>query len=162
MKSCFLLSLVLFAMPSVAQRMEDIYPHWTKAQKYAAAGFQPIDCFAGQVRVRGKRIVRQSFSVFAPDGDMKCCGGVVKTARTDEHGHFFVEPMAEGEYFAQFELKGVRYTTNFAIIESYRRCDGTHVEVDFSDANKAKIGSFVDIDDSGEPCRESEPQCYRK
>ena len=47
MKSCFLLSLVLFAMPSIAQRMEDMYPRWAKAQKYAAAGFQPIDCFAG-------------------------------------------------------------------------------------------------------------------
>jgi len=162
MKSCFLLSLVLFATLSFAQRMEDMYPRWAKAQKYAAAGFQPIDCFAGQVRVHGKRIVRQSFSVFAPNIDKKCCGEVLKTARTDEHGHFLLEPMAEGEYFAQFEFKGVRYITDFAVINSYQRCDGTHLEVDFSDANKAKVGSFVDIDDSGEPCRESEPQCYRK
>ena len=142
--------------------MKEMYPRWAKAQKYAAEGFQPLDCFAGQARVRGKRIVRQSFSVFAPNDDMKCCGGVVKTARTDDHGHFLVEPMVEGEYFAQFEFKGIRYITSFAIINSYQRCDGTHAEVDFADTNKAKIGSFVDIDDSGEPCRESEPQCYRK
>ena len=162
MKSFFLVLLALLAMPGVAQQMKDMYPRWTKAQKYAAEGFEPLDCFGGQARVRGKRIVRQTFSVFAPNSDMRCCGEVIKTARTDEHGHFLAEPMAEGKYFAEFEFKGVQHITSFAIIDSYQRCDGTHVEVEFSDANKAKIGSFVDIDDSGEPCRESEPRCYRK
>src|SRR5271154_1841552 len=148
MKSFFLVLVTLLAMPSVAQQMKDMYPHSTKAQKYAAEGFEPLDSFCGQARVRGKRIVRQTFAVFAPNGDMRCCGAVIKTARTDGHGHFLAEPMAEGKYFAQFEFKGVQYITNFAIIDGYQRCDGTHVEVEFSDANRAKIGSFVDIDDS--------------
>ena len=75
---------------------------------------------------------------------------------------FSKSEMQEGEYFAQFEFKGVKYITNFAVIDSYQRCDGTLVEIDFSDAKKAKIQSFVDFNDSGEACRESEPQCYRK
>jgi hypothetical protein len=165
MKAFFLLLLALSMIPGIAQdqsRMRDMYPRWSKAQKYAAEGFEPVDCFAGQVRIRGKRVARQPFSVFAPNGDMKCCGKLLKSARTDEHGHFLVEPMVEGEYFAQFELKGDHYNANFAIIEGYRRCDGTHIEVNFSDTNNAKVESFVDIDDSGEGCQENEPRCYRK
>jgi hypothetical protein len=104
----------------------------------------------------------QPFSVFVPNAEMKRCGTVLKSGRTDDHGHFLLEPMQEGEYFAQFEFKGVQYITPFAVIDSYKRCDGTHVEVDFSDVKKAKIQSFVDINDSGEGCRENEPQCYRK
>src|SRR5260221_8396818 len=84
MKSFFLVLLALLAMPGVAQQMKDMYPRWTKAQKYAAEGFEPIDCFGGQARVRGKRIVRQTFSVFAPNGDMRCCGEMIKTARTED------------------------------------------------------------------------------
>jgi hypothetical protein len=80
----------------------------------------------------------------------------------DLPNRFSKSEMQEGEYFAQFEFKGVKYITNFAVIDSYQRCDGTLVEIDFSDAKKAKIQSFVDFNDSGEACRESEPQCYRK
>ncbi len=102
-------------MPDVAQGQSqptDSYPRWTKAQKYAAEGFKPVDCFAGQGRVHGKRIVRQPFSVLATNDDMKCCGKLLKSARTDEHGHFLIEPMSEGEYFAQFEFKGDRYNNS--------------------------------------------------
>jgi hypothetical protein len=165
MKVCFLCLLALSVIPTTGQeasRMEEMYPRWAKAQKYAAEGFEPLDCFAGQVRVRGKKVTREQFSVFLPDPSKKCCGPLVKSLRTDEHGHFLVEPMQEGEYFAEFEFKGVWYTENFAIINSYRRCDATHVVVDFSDANTAKLQSYVDINDSDEPCRQSEPQCYRK
>jgi len=165
MRSSLLLLALLYALPSMAlgqSQSNDLYPRVTKAQRYTAEGFQPLDCFAGQARVRGKRVARQPFAVFGPNGDMKCCGRLVKTARTDEHGHFLTEPMEEGEYFAQFEFKGARYTTNFAIIESYQRCDGTHVEINFSDPNNVKIQSYVDIDDSGQECQENEPRCYRK
>lgn len=165
MKASFLLLLALPVIHGIAQdqsRMKDMYPRWAKAQKYAAEGFQPIDCFAGQGRVRGKRIVRQPFSVFVPNGDRKCCGKLLKSAQTDEHGHFLVEPMTEGVYFVQFEFKGAQYVTNFAIIESYQRCDGSHIEVNFSDANNVKLQTFADIDDSAEGCHENEPQCYRK
>ncbi len=165
MKALFLCLLALSVIPTTGQeesRMKEMYPRWPKAQKYAAEGFKPLDCFAGQVRVRGKKVTSEPFSVFLPDPDKKCCGPLVKGGRTDEHGHFLVEPMQEGEYFAKFEFKGVQYTENFAVVDSYRRCDGTHVEVDFSDVNTAKLQTYVDINDSDEPCRESEPQCYRK
>jgi hypothetical protein len=68
-----------------------------------------IDCFAGQVKVRGKRIMREPVSVFLPDDNQKCCGTLVKNARTEEHGLFFVEPLREGEYFAQFEFRGAEH-----------------------------------------------------
>ena len=165
MKAWLLFLLALSVIPATGQddsRMKEMYPRWAKAQKYAAEGFEPLDCFAGQVRVRGKKVRREQFSVFLPDPNKKCCGALMKSLRTDEHGHFLAEPMQEGEYFATFEFRGVQYTQNFAIIDSYQRCEGTHVEVDFSDVNTAKLQSYVDINDSDEPCWESEPQCYRK
>jgi hypothetical protein len=142
--------------------MQESYPRWARAQKYAAKGVEALDCFAGQVRIQGKKVKEQPFSVFVPNAEMKCCGRLVKRGQTDDHGHFLVEPMDDGEYFAQFELKGVPYVANFAIISSYHRCDGTHVEIDFSETNRARIQSYVDINDSGEECQENEPRCYRK
>jgi hypothetical protein len=70
--------------------------------------------------------------------------------------------MDEGEYFARFEFKEAEYITNFAIIQGYQRCDGTHIEVNFSDPNNAKVQLYADTDDSGQECQESEPRCYRK
>ena len=123
----------------------------------------PIDCFAGQVKVRGKRIMRQPVSVFLPDDNQKCCGTLVKSARTDEHGHFFVEPLREGEYFAQFQFRGAEHVASFAIVESYDRCGGSdYVQINFSDPNKAHIQESIWINDSGRECAENEPQCYRK
>ena len=132
------------------------------AQKYALKGLKPLDCFAGQVRVRGKRVSRQTFSVYAPNNEMKCCATLVKTARTDAHGHFLVETMAEGEYFAKFDFKGRQYVTDFAVIQSYKRCEGSHVELNFSDVDKAIVKTYVDIDDSGDECQPTEPHCFRK
>ncbi len=166
MKACVLCCLLaLSVIPTTGQeksRMQKAYPRWAKAQKYAADGFKPLDCFAGQVRVRGKKVRKEPFSVFLPDPDKKCCGPLVNSGRTDEHGHFLLEPMQEGVYFAKFEYKGAQYTDNFAVANTYRQCDGTHVEVDFADVNTAKLQAYVDIDDSDEPCSESEPRCYRK
>jgi hypothetical protein len=165
MKACAVCLLALFVIPLSGQedsRMKEMYPRWAKAKKYTAEGFKSLDCFAGQVRVRGKKITREPFSIFLPNPEKKCCGSLVKSGKTDEHGHFLLEPMEEGEYFARFESKGVQYIDNFAVVDSYQRCDGTHVEIDFSDMNTAKLQTYVDIDDSAQPCRESEPQCYRK
>jgi hypothetical protein len=163
MKLFLLMSLVLLAMPSVAQQTKDMYPRLAKAQKYAAQGFTPIDCFAGQVKVRGKRIVREPFSVFLPDENKKCCGTLVRSARTDAHGHFFVEPLREGEYLAQFRFRGVEHVASFAIVETYDRCGGSdYVEVNFSDPRKAQIKESVWINDSGRECEQNEPQCYRQ
>jgi hypothetical protein len=117
MKSVLL--LLLLATPSVAQQPAEMYPRWAKAQRYAAEGFKPVDCLAGQVKVRGKRIAQEPFSLFLPDGDKKCCGTLVRSARTDKHGHFVVEPLQEGEYFAQFHFKGIEHVASFAVLASY-------------------------------------------
>ena len=157
-----LLAVLNVAQQPLQQDSPHVPPRWTKAQKYAAEGFHPLDCLAGQVRVRGKRVAQEAFTVFRPDAAMKCCGTLIRKGRTDQHGHFFVEPMQEGEYFVQFHYRGTEYVTNFAVIEGYEQCDGTHIEVNFSNPKKPVIETFVDINDSGEPCEEDEPHCYRK
>ena len=133
-----------------------------KAQTYAAEGFEPVSCFAGQVKVEGKRPSRQPFSLFAPDLEKKCCGTRLKSARTDQHGHFLVEPLPEGEYFAKFNSNGSDNLVSFAVVESYERCDGTHLEISFLKTGKATIQDHIDINDSREDCQEYEPNCYRK
>jgi hypothetical protein len=133
-----------------------------KAQAYSAEGVKPISCFAGQAKVAKKRLSRELFSVFAPDQDRKCCGTLIKSAQTDQHGHFFVEPLAEGRYFAKFTYRSSDHFISFAVVESYSRCGGTHLEVNFSKAGEDTIQDCIDIDDSGEPCDEYEPRCYRK
>ena len=70
--------------------------------------------------------------------------------------------MQEGEYFARFDYRGENYVTAFAVIQNYDRCDGTHIEVSFSNPKTPIIKTFVDIDDSGEACQENEPRCYRR
>lgn len=133
-----------------------------KAQAYSSEGFEPVFCFAGQVKIETKRLSRQPFWVFAPDQDRKCCGTLVKSARTDQHGHFLIEPLPEGRYFAKFKANGSDDLVSFAVTESYERCDGTHLEITFSKAGKATIQDHIDIDDSEEGCQAYEPQCYRK
>jgi len=163
MRFFFLVSLALLAVPSVAQQVKDMYPRLAKAQKYDSEGFTPIDCFAGQVKVRGKRVARELFSVLLPDDNKKCCGTIVRNARTDKHGHFLVEPMGEGEYYAQFHFKGVEHLASFAILEGYNRCDGSdYVRINFSDPKEAQVQEYIWINDSGRECEEYEPQCYRK
>jgi hypothetical protein len=93
MKHFLIVLLASLVMPGIAQSNQDMYPRLEKAQKYDSEGFALIDCFAGQARVHGKRIKREPFSVFLPDSKKKCCGTIVKNARTDEHGHFVIEPL---------------------------------------------------------------------
>jgi len=133
-----------------------------RSQAYASEGFEPVYCFAGQVKVAGKRLSREIFSVFAADQERKCCGTLLKTARTDQHGHFLIEPLPEGRYFAKFKTNGSDDLVSFAVVEGYERCDGTHLEINFSKVGKGTIQDHIDIDDSGEPCREYQPHCYRK
>jgi hypothetical protein len=137
---------------------------WKKAQTYASEGFQPVSYVAGQVTVEGKALQQQPFSVFMPDESRKCCGEPLKTARTDQHGHFLVEPLSEGRYFAKFQSDSSKddLIVSFAVVESYKRCDGTHLEINFLKTGKATVQDHVDINDSGTDCKASEPQCYRK
>jgi hypothetical protein len=86
-----------------SNQAEAMMARWKKSQTYASEGFQPFSCFAGQVKVEGKRLRQQPFSLFAPDQNTKCCGALLKSGRTDQHGHFLVEPLHEGRYFVRFE-----------------------------------------------------------
>ncbi len=133
-----------------------------KAQEYMAKGFYPVDCFAGQARVRQKRLSRRSLTVFRPNAEMKCCGEAVKNGRTDGHGHFVIEPLAEGEYFAQFEADGIEYAASFAVMQDYDRCGAEFVELDFSAANQYSLQTFVAVDGRQEDCSEDAAACYRK
>lgn len=136
---------------------------WKKAQTYASEGFQPVSCFAGQAKVEGKRLQQRPFSLFVPDQDRTCCGALLKSAKTDQHGHFLVEPLPEGRYFAKFNSNGSNdLVASFAVVQSYERCDGTHLEISFTKAGKGTIQDHIDINDSGEDCQAYEPQCYRK
>jgi hypothetical protein len=141
---------------------DDMMARWKKARSYASEGFEPVACFAGQVKIEGKRLSQQSFSLFAPNQDRKCCGTLLKSARTDRHGHFLLEPLPEGRYFAMFKTSGSDDLVSFAVVQGYERCDGTHLEINFSKSGKGTIQDHVDINDSGEVCQEYEPDCYRK
>ena len=165
MKRSFALPLVLSSILTLAQdeaQTKAMYPRWAKAQEYAAEGFNPVDCFAGQVRVRGKRLPRQSFAVFRANAQMKCCGEEIRNGRTDAHGHFVIEPLPEGEYFAQFTSKGDEYTVNFAVIQGYQRCETTHVELNFSALDQCSLQNYIDLDYSEKDCSEDAAACYRK
>ncbi len=148
---------------SVAQTAQDSVARVRQAQQYTSEGFAPIDQFAGQVLVRNKRLSRQAFSVFAPDSSLKCCGKVIAEGETDSHGHFFVEPLAAGRYYARFVAKDGEHIASFAVMAEYKRCEEVeHIEVNFLNPKKPTIETFIDINDSGEPCKETEPQCFRK
>jgi hypothetical protein len=150
------------AMYPQSNKPDGMMERLKKAQAYASEGFEPVSCFAGQVKVGGKRLSRQPFSLFAANQDRKCCGAFLKSARTDQHGHFLVEPLPEGRYFAKFKSQGSDDLVSFAVVQSYERCDGTHLEINFSKTGKGTLQDHIDINDSGEDCQEYEPRCYRK
>lgn len=157
------LVLTLFLPPTAghSQDNEAILRRWKMAQQYAKAGYTPIDCFAGQVRLgNGRRLSRGAFSVNKPDGSKV---GSSVTSETDKHGHFVIEPLAAGEYVARFLFKGRAYVSKFAVMESYESCSGSaHIEILLSEHGSGTIRTFVDIDDSGESCVESQPNCFRR
>ena len=157
----------LFFVSATAMYLQSNQPdammaRWKKSQTYASEGFAPVSCFAGQVKVEGKRLSRQPFSLFAPNQDRKCCGTLLKSMRTDQHGHFLAEPLPEGRYFAKFKSKDSDDLVSFSVVETYERCYGTHLEINFSKAGKGTIQDYIDINDSGDDCKEYEPHCYRK
>jgi hypothetical protein len=125
-------------------------------------GFQGIWCFAGQVKVEGKRLSGQPFSVFAPKDDMTCCGEILKNSATDKHGHFLVEPLSKGNYYAKFTSRKSEEIVGFAVKKSYEKCDSSHLEIGILSDGKTTMQEYADIDDSWEGCSEYQPQCYRK
>jgi hypothetical protein len=162
MKRFFTLALLLLSTNGFAQDAAQMKARLAKAQEYMAKGFYPVDCFAGQARIRKKRVSRQPLAVFRPNAEMKCCGEGIKYGRTDSHGHFVIEPLAEGEYFAQFEADGIEYTASFAVMQDYDKCGAGFVELNFSAANQYALQTFVAVDGGQKDCSEDDPACYRK
>lgn len=162
MKRFFTLALLLLSTEGFSQDAAQMKARLTKAQEYMAKGFHPVDCFAGQVRVRQKLLSRRSLTVFRPNAEMKCCGEAVKNGRTDSHGHFVIEPLAEGEYFAQFESQGIEYTVSFAVMRDYDRCGAEFVELNFSAASQYALQTLVAVDYDEKNCSEGDAACYRK
>ena len=162
MRSAIFAFLLVSAYTAYPQSADATLARLKQAQMYSAEGFRPIFCFAGQVKAHGKRLSRQPFSVFAADQDKKCCGELIKNARTDQHGHFVVEPLSQGRYFAKFSFGGSEEPVRFAIVDAYQECGSSHLEINFSKAGEGRIQEYIDINDSGEPCLEYQPQCYRK
>lgn len=154
--------LLLCPVAGFSQSADAMLQRLKQEQAYASKGFEPVSCFAGQVKVEGKRLSRQPFSVFLPDEQMKCCGKNIKDGRTDQHGHFLVEPLLQGAYFAKFKWNGSDEVVGFAVVDSYEHCGSTHAEINFSKSGTGTIQDYVDINDSGEDCKESEPWCYGK
>ena len=162
MRGAILAVLLVSAPVLYPQSSEVMMARLKKAQAYSSEGFNPISCFAGQVKIEKKPLSGQPFSVFAPEQDKRCCGTLLKSAQTDQHGHFLVEPLSEGKYFAQFKSNGSVDLISFAVVDSYARCDGTHLEINFSKTGESTVRDYVDINDSGQDCLEYRLQCYRK
>jgi len=140
---------------------EPDYHRANQAHKYAD-GFVGVDCFAGQVKVRGKKFSRQPFSLFAPNEQKKCCGSIVQNSHTDQHGHFLIEPLAEGEYFVKFGSGASEYISGFAVLQSYEKCmSSSFLEINYLQPRKPTIQESILVD-GGEECQGAEPYCYRK
>jgi hypothetical protein len=133
-----------------------------QAQIYKSEGFEPVYCFGGQAKSEGKPLRHSPFSLFTPDGEMKCCGTLLNHGRTDQHGHFLIEPLAQGRYFVKFNTRDSEAVVAFAIVRSYERCAAAHVEIGFLKSGEPAILNYIDINDSGAECRESDPHCFRK
>jgi len=133
------------------------------AQVGNTANFPPLRCFAGQIRVDGKKMKRRPYQLFKAKDDSSCCGDLVKTGRTDEHGHFFVEPLNKGRYYAKFETQEAERTVSFALINTYKKCDASFVEIRIAKDGSTSVQNYVGVDEAGGPeCDENEPSCYRK
>jgi hypothetical protein len=155
-----IIPLVLLACIALAQTPNAAVTAATR--DVSSEDFTPVNCFAGQVRIRNRRLARQSFSVFNATNALQCCGTQVASGKTDIHGHFFVEPLAVGRYFAEFAAKDGKHQISFAIRKAYLRCSEVgRIEVNLLNPKKRTLEEFVDINDSGEPCIDGEPQCFR-
>lgn len=147
--------LLLFTTSLLAQSSpSDV---WTKNQKLAANGFPPVTRWGGQAKLRGKLLVGQPYTIVRNGSDAP-----IAQAHTDQHGHFLVEPLTQGEYIARFEVQSQRYSVKFGIPNGYQRCEqASHVEIHFDDNKKPLLQTFLDINDSGTPCTPSAPECFR-
>ncbi len=138
------------------------YSQSNHAQPQQSEEFQHVWCFAGQIRVQGKRLVRKPFEVFTPKADLTCCGELIKSSTTDEHGHFLVEPLSAGNYYAKFQSRNSEEIVGFAVKQNYKQCDWSHLEIKILLGGKTTMQEYADVDYDKKNCNEDDPACYRK
>ena len=105
-----------------------VLPTVARAQSIHAANVDTFTegwCFAGLVRANGKRLTYSAFEVSVPKDELSCCGTLVRRGKTDQHGHFLIEPLSAGRYYAKFKSHGIEEAVGFAVREGYARCDAS-------------------------------------
>jgi hypothetical protein len=123
--------------------------------------FTSIKCFAGEVRVDGKRLTFQSYEVVLSSEKGECCGGVVRKGKTDQHGHFVIEPLQAGTYYAKFNSRGREDIVGFRV-SSYDKCRGGHVEIKFLPDGTSTIQQYLDLDVDMSDCDPEQASCFRR
>jgi hypothetical protein len=134
----------------------------TTSQVSQGERFERIWCFAGQVRVNGKQLTFRSVQVFVPNNDQACCGKLVRQGKTDQHGHFLIEPLEAGEYYAKFDNRGQQEVVGFGVLQRYDKCDAGHVEIRFLPDGRSTIQQYIDLDVDLSACDPEEAACYRR
>jgi len=128
----------------------------------SSEGFYQVQCFGGQVRVNGKRLTYRSVEVLAPNEDGTCCGKLLRKGKTDQHGHFLIEPLDAGNYYARFDSRGVKDVVGFRVLHGYDKCQAGHVEIGFLPDGRNTIQQYIDLDLDLSDCDPEEAACYRR
>jgi hypothetical protein len=119
-------------------------------------------CFGGQVRVNGKRLTFRPFEILAPNEGGTGCGNLVRKGKTDQHGHFLIEPLGAGEYYARFDDRGVEEVVGFTLLHNYDKCDAGHVEIKFLPDGRSTIQQDIEVDVDLSDCDPEEAYCFRR
>lgn len=123
--------------------------------------FTSIYCFGGQVRSNGKRLTFRSYEIVIPNEQGGCCGNLLRKGKTDQHGHFLIEPLPTGTYYARFEIGGREDVVGFRV-SAYDKCDGGHVEIKFLPDGNSTIQQYIDLDVDMSDCDSEQAYCFRR
>ncbi len=124
--------------------------------------FHQVYCFGGQVRINSKRLTFRSYEILLPKEDGSCCGGSVRKGKTDQHGHFLVEPLEAGRYYARFDTRGPEEVVGFRVLQNYDKCNAGHVEISLLPDGRSTVQQYIDLDVDLSDCDPEEAACYRR
>ncbi len=136
--------------------------HGTQTGTGDTEHFHQPSCFAGQVRVNGKRLAFRSFEILEPNQNGSCCGKFVRKGKTDQHGHFLIEPLDAGQYYAKFNNRSNVEVVGFSVLHSYDKCDAGHLEIKFLADGRNTVQEYVDLDVDLSDCNPEEAYCFRR
>ena len=124
--------------------------------------FHQVSCFAGQVRVNGKRLTFRSFEILEPENEGTCCGKLVRKGKTDQHGHFLVEPLDAGQYYAKFNNRSNEEVIGFRVLHRYDKCEAGHLEIKFLADGRNTFQEYIDLDVDLSDCDPEEAYCFQR